>query len=460
MLGVVLSSSVEYSDSWRPFELANAPKFRKHQPIKTNLRYTECQIYKRRWLMLFLFVIYSMSNAMQWVQYSIIENVVTRYYGLEPTSSWIEWTSMIYMLTYIFFIIPGSWALDKFGMRKCVLIGAGGTCLGAWIKVLSLSPNLFYVGFIGQTIVGLSQVFVLSVPARLAAVWFGSNQVSSACSIGVFGNQLGIAVGFLLPPMIVSNDEEIDKIGSQLGLMFKGVAGFTSVLLILIAIFYEEKPPLPPSLAALKQSEREQDFLGSLKRLATNLGYILLLLSYGINVGIFYAISTLLNRVILSYYEKAEEDAGRLGVLMVISGMLGSVVCGMVLDWTHKFKETTVVVYFLSLVGMVIYTVTLGYDIYIVYLTLAFLGFAMTGYLPVGFELAAELTYPEPEGTSVGILNGVTQVFGLILTSGYSALISRFSVNVATLGLCAVLGVGLALTALVPPKLRRQEAKA
>lgn len=75
---------------------------------------TECQIYKRRWLMLILFVFYSMSNAMQWVQYSIIENVVTRYYGLEPTSSWIEWTSMIYMLTYIFFILPGSWALDKF----------------------------------------------------------------------------------------------------------------------------------------------------------------------------------------------------------------------------------------------------------------------------------------------------------------------------------------------------------
>lgn len=34
----------------------------------------------------------------------------------------------------------------------------------------------------------------------------------------------------------------------------------------------------------------------------------------------------------------------------------------------------------------------------------------MTGYLPVGFELAAELTYPEPEGTSAGLLNAVTQV--------------------------------------------------
>lgn len=34
----------------------------------------------------------------------------------------------------------------------------------------------------------------------------------------------------------------------------------------------------------------------------------------------------------------------------------------------------------------------------------------MTGYLPVGFEFAAELTYPESEGTSSGLLNACAQV--------------------------------------------------
>jgi hypothetical protein len=51
---------------------------------------------------------------------------------------------------------------------------------------------LFYVAFIGQSIVAVSQVFILSLPAKLAAVWFGPNQVSSACSIGVFGNQVSV----------------------------------------------------------------------------------------------------------------------------------------------------------------------------------------------------------------------------------------------------------------------------
>lgn len=34
----------------------------------------------------------------------------------------------------------------------------------------------------------------------------------------------------------------------------------------------------------------------------------------------------------------------------------------------------------------------------------------MTGYLPVGFEFAAEITYPESEGTSSGLLNASAQV--------------------------------------------------
>lgn len=70
-----------------------------------------------------------------------------------------------------------------------------------------------------------------------------------------------------------------------------------------LAVF-KNAPPYPPSAAQLVQRnvESNEHFLPSLKRLFTNVGYILLLVSYAINVGIFYAISTLLNQVILAYY--------------------------------------------------------------------------------------------------------------------------------------------------------------
>lgn len=75
-------------------------------------------------------------------------------------------------------------------MRYSVLLAAAGTALAAWINVFSSHPDRFYVAMIGQSLGAVAQVFVLSVPPNLAAVWFDSTQVSTACAIGVFGNQV------------------------------------------------------------------------------------------------------------------------------------------------------------------------------------------------------------------------------------------------------------------------------
>ncbi|KAF4519952.1 hypothetical protein B566_EDAN012236 [Ephemera danica] len=71
----------------------------------------EFKSYRRRWLVLALFVLYSASNAMQWIQYSIIADVIAKYYGVSYLA--IDWTSMIYMITYIPLIFPASWILNK-----------------------------------------------------------------------------------------------------------------------------------------------------------------------------------------------------------------------------------------------------------------------------------------------------------------------------------------------------------
>ena len=72
---------------------------------------SEYRLYGKRWLILGIFVLYSMSNAMQWIQYSIIANVVSKYYSVSLDA--VDWTSMIFMVTYIPLIFPASWLLDK-----------------------------------------------------------------------------------------------------------------------------------------------------------------------------------------------------------------------------------------------------------------------------------------------------------------------------------------------------------
>jgi FLVCR family feline leukemia virus subgroup C receptor-related protein len=83
----------------------------------------------------------------------------------------------------------------------------------------------------------------------------------------------------------------------------------------------------------------------------------------------------------------------------------------------------------------------------------------MTGYLPVGFEFAAELTYPEPEGTSAGLLNAMTQVFGVAFTMLYGYMFDVLDDYWANVVLCVVLFLGAVLTCVIPNDLRRQNAK-
>lgn len=146
------------------------------------------RLYRRRWLMLLLFSTLSMSNAYQWIQYSSISSIIMKFYMVEAVA--VDMVSMIYMLVYILLIVPSTWLLETKGMRVTLLLGSVFNCAGAWIKVASARPDLYWVTALGQCLCAVTQVLILGIPPQLAAVWFGENEVSSACSIGVLGNQV------------------------------------------------------------------------------------------------------------------------------------------------------------------------------------------------------------------------------------------------------------------------------
>ncbi|GAA6109212.1 feline leukemia virus subgroup C receptor-related protein 2 [Tachysurus ichikawai] len=298
------------------------------------------RLYRRRWLIVLLFSAYSLCNAYQWIQYGIINNIFMQFYSVSAFA--VDWMSMVYMLTYIPFVFPVTWLLDRKGLRVVALVAASVNCAGAWIKVASAKPHLFWVGALGQATCSIAQVFILGMPSHIAAVWFGSEEVSTACSIGVFGNQLGIAIGFLVPPVLVPNVDDMDELAYHISIMFYITAGVATVIFILVVIVFQDKPPIPPSQAQVAmQNMPSQDYsyLASIRRLLCNKPFVLLIITYGLNVGCFYAVSTLLNRMIIDYYPGEEVNAGRIGLTLVISGMVGSLICGIWLDKTKKYKS-------------------------------------------------------------------------------------------------------------------------
>ena len=71
----------------------------------------ETRVYAKRWIVLFLFVFYSMTNAFQWMQYCIVSPIIGKYYGV--SSQWVDMTSMIYMLVYIPLIFPATFLVER-----------------------------------------------------------------------------------------------------------------------------------------------------------------------------------------------------------------------------------------------------------------------------------------------------------------------------------------------------------
>jgi MFS transporter, FLVCR family, feline leukemia virus subgroup C receptor-related protein len=110
-------------------------------------------------------------------------------------------------------------------------------------------------------------------------------------------------------------------------------------------------------------------------------------------------------------------------------------------------------------IGMAAYTFTfmVGH-IAATFVTAGAVGFFMTGYLPVGFEFAAELTYPEPEVTSSGLLNASAQAFGIVFTFLGQWLLNDYNDLVCNGTLGIALLVGAIVTMAIRSDLRRQKA--
>lgn len=177
-------------------------------------------------------------------------------------------------------------------------------------------------------------------------------------------------------------------------------------------------------------------------------------------MAVFSALSTLLSQLMHIYFQdNADVFAGRVGLIFVVSGMVGTVICGLVMDKTHKFKETTVVLYSVSVLSMLALTFILSYESQLAVYGISVIFGAFTGaYMPVGFEFASELTYPETESTTAGLMVAASQVLAVLVTMGYAWLMNATGDIWANMTLSATLVLGTLVTVLIRPDLRRQAA--
>lgn len=61
-------------------------------------------VYPRRFAILIIFCLCSLSSGFQWIEYVIIQNIIVRYYNqslpdsIESKNNAVAWTSLLYMV--------------------------------------------------------------------------------------------------------------------------------------------------------------------------------------------------------------------------------------------------------------------------------------------------------------------------------------------------------------------------
>lgn len=368
--------------------------------------------YKKRWLMLFIFSLNTAMNGCLFMMITPINDVVRRYY--EIPSVGIEWLSNMCVLTYIALAMPASFLISRWGIRPVLFTAAGCNFIGTALHFSGYTKERFYLVVLGQAFVAIAYSTILQMPGKLSSLWFPENERATATSIGVVMNLFGVAIGFLEPSLMVRVSPDMGQIENDLKIFYIAQLVMASVILLL-TLFYEEKPPTPPCRA----SEREcVGFLGSMKLLWRNKHFVSLSQSYGIYFGLFVAIFVLVNPLVTSVFRTGYEiKIGWMGFWNNIVAMFSFVFIGLLLDRFHKYQLTAVLLNLTSmilwLVFVVVLTNTKQFDLlYVIYVLL---GLCFVPYFAVGIEQAAEMTYPVSEEISSSVILVLGNVYAFIL---------------------------------------------
>jgi MFS family permease len=361
---------------------------------------TDFKVYGYRWVVLLAFMFVVAINQLLWITFAPITGNAATYYGVSDLS--IGLLSMSFMIVYIVISIPASWVIDTYGIRVAVGIGAVLTGFFGLLRGI-LAPNYTYV-LLAQIGIAIGQPFILNAVTTVAARWFPIKERATATGLGSLAMYLGIVVALLLTPYLT--------IQSQISGMLL-IYGIVSVIgVIVFFAFVKERPPTSPCRP--DQEERSLVFDG-LKDSLRIKDFLLLLVIFFVGLGVFNAVTTWIEDIVRPRGFSITQ-AGNIGGLMILGGIIGAVVIPLLSD--HYRKRTPYL--FLAVIGATVGLVGVTFaSSYWLLLGSAFVfGFFLLSAGPVGFQYAAELTHPTPEGTSNGLLLLMGQISGIVFILG------------------------------------------
>ena len=348
------------------------------------------RLYAYRWVVLGVFMFINLTIQMLWIAYAPITGPAAQYYGVSDLL--IGLLAMTFMIAFIPLSIPVSWAIDTYGFRLTVSIGA--VLMGIFGVVRGLAGANYTLVLLSTIGVAVAQPFLLNAWTKVPAQWFSLDERATAVGLVTLSNLVGTALGMVLTPVLIES-----LAIPTVQLIYGGIAAFSAVLFVILAREKPATPPCPPG------REVRALVLDGLKHALGVRPFLYYLFVSFVGLGIFNGVTTWVEKIIRPR-GFTPTDAGTLGALMLVGGVLGAVVIPPFSDKQHKRQRYLLLGILLAIPG--IFGLTFARTAWLLFASAFEMGFFLVSTSPIGMQYAAEITFPTPEGTS----NGLIQLFG------------------------------------------------
>ena len=348
------------------------------------------RLYPYRWVILSVFMFINLTIQILWISYAPITSAAGEYFGVSDLQ--IGLLAMSFMIAFIPLSIPVSWLIDTYGIRTSVSIGA--VLMGVFGLLRGLVGADYGLTLASTVGIAIAQPFLLNAWTAVPAKWFSTQERATAVGLVTLASLVGTGLGMVLTPILI----ETLSI-STVQLIYGGIAALSAALFV---IFARERPPTPPAPAGM---EVRALMLDGLKHALKVKPFWFYLGVTFFGMGIFNGITTWVENIIRPR-GFTSTDAGTLGALMLVGGLLGAVVIPSFSDRQGKRQRYLMLGITLAIPGLV--GLAYAQTAWLLFASAFFLGFFLISVSPVGMQYAAEITHPTPEGTS----NGLIQLFG------------------------------------------------
>jgi MFS family permease len=348
------------------------------------------KLYGYRWVVLGVFAFINLTIQTLWIAYAPITGPAAKFYGV--TDLQIGFLAMSFMIAFVPLSIPVSWVIDTYGFR--IAVGIGAILMGIFGLLRGFAGSDYAWVLISTIGLAAAQPFLLNAWTTVPAKWFALEERATAVGVITLGNLVGTALGMVLTPILIESMSI-----PTVQLIYGGLAAFSSALFL---IFAREMPPTPPCPPG---QEVRALMLDGLKSALKVRAFWLYLIVVFVGLGLFNGLTTWVEGIIRPR-GFSPTDAGTLGALMLVGGLIGAIVIPAISDKQHKRQRYILLGFILAVPGLI--GLTYATSAWLLFASAFELGFFLVSTFPVGMQYAAEITYPTPEGTS----NGLVQLCG------------------------------------------------